>query len=250
MKRTERHRIKEDQFVTTLHETFERIEQNRNQLLIGIVAVVVLVAAVGGFMWWRQQTQAKAATLLAEAVAVAEAPVAPPPPPAGSTLGGDAPPPAANSFPTEQARAQAALPKFMAAAEAYPSTLPGVAARYHAAATLVALGRDAEAERRYQEVVEKAGSGLYGRMARLGLAEVQVRQKKYEPAINTLKDLSTTAKDELPLDGVLMQLGRTYALAGRKAEAVQTYQRLTTEFPTSAYAGDAKKELDSLKAGA
>ena len=99
------------------------------------------------------------------------------------------------------------------------------------------------------EVIDKAGNGLYARMARLGLAEVQVRQKKYEPAINTLKDLSTSAKDELPLDGVLMQLGRTYALAGRKAEAVQTYQRLTTEFPASAYAGDAQKELDSLKAG-
>ena len=78
---------------------------------------------------------------------------------------------------------------------------------------------------------------------------MQARQKKYEPAINTLKELSTTAKDELPLDGVLMQLGRTYALAGRKAEAVQTYQRLTTEFPSSAYAGDAKKEIDALKAG-
>jgi outer membrane protein assembly factor BamD (BamD/ComL family) len=49
---------------------------------------------------------------------------------------------------------------------------------------------------------------------------------------------------------VLMQLGRTYALAGRKAEAVQTYQRLTTEFPASGYAGDAKKALESLKAGA
>jgi outer membrane protein assembly factor BamD (BamD/ComL family) len=31
---------------------------------------------------------------------------------------------------------------------------------------------------------------------------------------------------------------------------VQTYQRLTTEFPTSGYAGDAKKALESLKAGA
>ena len=59
MKSIERHRIKEDQFVTTLHDTFERIEQNRKQLLTGIVAVVVLAAAVGGFMWWRQQTQAE-----------------------------------------------------------------------------------------------------------------------------------------------------------------------------------------------
>jgi len=251
MKSIERHRIKEDQFVSTLHDTFERIEQNRKQLLWGVVAAIVLAAAVGGFMWWRQQTHAKASALLAEALAVAEAPVVPPPPPAGSTLNeATPPPPPANSFPTEQARSQAALPKFLAAADAYPSTVPGLAARYHAAATLVALGRDAQAEQRYQEVIEKAGTGLYGRMARLGLAEVQVRQKKYEPAINTLKELSTSAKDELPLDGVLMQLGRTYAMAGRKAEAVQTYQRLTTEFPTSAYAGDARKELDTLKAGA
>jgi TolA-binding protein len=251
MKSTERHRIKEDQFVTTLQDTFERIEQNRKQLLTGIVALVVLAAAVAGFMWWRHQTQAKASALFAAALAVAEAPVVPPSPPAGSTLNEAAPPPPpANSYPTEQARAQAALPKLMAAADGYPSTVPGLAARYHAAATLVSLGKDAEAEKRYQEVVEKGGSSLYGRMARLGLAEVQVRQKKYEPAINTLKELSTTAKDELPLDGVLMQLGRTYALAGRKAEAVQTYQRLTTEFPTSGYAGDAKKALESLKAGA
>ncbi len=250
MKSTERHRIKEDQFVTTLHDTFERIEQNRKQLLTGIVAVVVLAAAVGGFMWWRQQTQAKASALLADALAVADAPVVPPPPPPGSTLNEAPPPPPANSYPTEHARSVAALPKFMTAANAYPSTVPGLAARYHAAATLVALGKDSEAEQRYQEVIDKAGSGLYARMARLGLAEVQVRQKKYEPAINTLKDLSTSAKDELPLDGVLMQLGRVYVLAGRKAEAVQTYQRVSTEFPTSPYAGDAKKELDSLKAGA
>jgi TolA-binding protein len=250
MKSIERHRIKEDQFVTTLHDTFERIEQNRKQLLTGVVALIVLAAAVGGFMWWRQQTQAKASALLADALAVAEAPVVPPPPPAGSTPNQSAPPPPpVNSYPTEAARSLAALPKFMAAADAYPSTVAGLAARYHAAATLVALGKDSEAERRYREVIDKGGNGLYGRMARLGLAEVQVHQKKYEPAINTLKELSISAKDELPLDGVLMQLGRTYALAGRKAEAVQTYQRLTTEFPASAYAGDAKKELDTLKAG-
>ena len=46
MKSTERHRIKEDQFVTTLQDTFERIEQNRKQLLTGIVALVVLGLAI------------------------------------------------------------------------------------------------------------------------------------------------------------------------------------------------------------
>jgi TolA-binding protein len=250
MKSIERHRIKEDQFVVTLQETFGRIEQNRKQVLTLGGALVIFAIAVGGFLWWRQQTLAKASTLLADAMAVAEAPVTPPPPPPGSTLDPNTPKPPANSYANERDRAEAALPKFLAAADAYPSTLPGLAARYLAATTLAALGRDAEAEQRYQEVIARAGSGLYGRVARLGIAEVQARQKKYEPAINTLKELSTTAKDDLPLDGVLMQLGRTYALAGRKAEAVQAYERVTTEFPSSAYAGDARKEIDALKSGA
>src|SRR5690606_22163448 len=106
-------------------------------------------------------------------------------------------------------------PKFIAAAEAYPKTQAGLAARYHAAATLVALGRYDEAATRYQEVVDLAGSGVYGRVARLGLAEVHVRRGEYEPAINAFKELSLDTSGELPVDGILMQLGRTYQLAGR-----------------------------------
>jgi outer membrane protein assembly factor BamD (BamD/ComL family) len=48
---------------------------------------------------------------------------------------------------------------------------------------------------------------------------------------------------------VLMQLGRTYVLAGRTPEAVQTFKRITDEFPTSLYAADARKELDVLAPG-
>ena len=247
MKSIERHRIKEDQFVVTLQETFGRIEQNRKQLLTLGGALVILAIAVGGFLWWRQQTLAKASTLLADAMAVAEAPVTPPPPPPGSTLDPNTPKPPANSYANERDRAEAALPKFLAAADAYPSTLPGLAARYLAATTLAALGRDAEAEQRYQEVIARAGSGLYGRVARLGIAEVQARQKKYEPAINTLKELSTTAKDDLPLDGVLMQLGRAYLKAGKKNEATHAFTRVVEEFPQSLYAADAKREMEEAK---
>jgi predicted negative regulator of RcsB-dependent stress response len=82
------------------------------------------------------------------------------------------------------------LPKLLVAAEAYPRTSAGLSARYRAAATLVALGRDDEAAKRYQEVIDLAGADMYGRMARLGLAEVKVRQKQYEAAINTYKELS------------------------------------------------------------
>jgi TolA-binding protein len=218
MKRTERHQLKQDQFVSTLQDTFDRIERNRTQVTVAVVATVVLALAVGGFMWWRQQRNAQAAAMLAEAMAVAEAPVAPatPPPAPGETPAAQTPTPPPGSYPTG----------------------------------LAALGRDKEAEQRYREVIEAGGTSLYARMAQLGLAEVQVRQQQFEPAINGLKELSTAAADDLPVDGILMQLGRAYLLAGRKAEATQTFKRITDEFPTSLYAAEARRELDTLNAGA
>jgi TolA-binding protein len=247
MKSIERHQLKEDEFITTLQDTFTRIDEHRQQVLWAIVALVVIAGGVGGVIWWRQDVNTKAAALLADAQVVAEAPVAPPAPPA--TAGTATPPPAPTpgSYPTEHAKLEAALPKYLAAAEAYPSSGPGLAARYAAAGTLAALGRPADAAARYQEVIDRAGSDIYGRMARLGLASVQARQGKYDAAIATFKELAATSKD-LPVDGILMQLARTYAAAGKKVEASQTYKRVTDEFATSAYAADARREIEALKA--
>lgn len=243
MKRTERHQLKQDKFVSTLHDTYATIEANRRRLTAALVAIVLLILAGGGYVWWQRQRDARASGLLAEALVVSEAPVAP-----VATTGDNPPPP--GSYPTERAKLEAALPKFLAAAEAYPKTGPGLAARYQAASALVALGRDEDAATRYQEVIDLAGDGVYGRMARLGLAEVRVRQQQYEPAINTYKELSLNTSGELPVDGILMQLGRAYALAGRKPEAVQSFKRITEEFPASPYAADARRELEALEAGA
>ena len=242
MKRTERRHLKRDELASSLQQTFDTIDQNRRRITAALVAVVVVLAGIGGYLWWQRDREAKAGQRLGEALAIAEAPVAP-----VATTGDQKPP--AGSYPSERARNEAALPKLLVAAEAYPRTSAGLSARYRAAATLVALGRDDEAAKRYQEVIDLAGADMYGRMARLGLAEVKVRQKQYEAAINTYKELSLNASDSLPVDGVLMQLGRTYVLAGRTPEAVQTFKRITDEFPTSLYAADARKELDVLAPG-
>jgi TolA-binding protein len=248
MKSTERHHLKQDQFATTLADTFERLDQHRRRwLTIGAVAVVV-VLAIAGYSWWRTDRNAKSSALLAEAMVVLEAPVEPAPkPPASGQPAGRTPTPTPGSYPTERAKLEAALPKLLAAADAYPSTRAGVSARYQAASVLVSLGREGDAAQRFQEVVDKAGDALYGRMARLGLADVQVRQGKFDPAIATYKELSATAKDDLPVDGVLMALGRAYVAAGKKTEAGQTFKRLSDEFPSSPYATEAKRELETLK---
>jgi outer membrane protein assembly factor BamD (BamD/ComL family) len=84
-------------------------------------------------------------------------------------------------------------------------------------------------------------------MARLGLADASARSGQYENAINTYKDLIQRTDGPLPIDGILMQLGRTYLDAGKTTEAQQTFNRVVTEFPNSPFLGDAQRELASLK---
>src|SRR5256712_5967220 len=111
----------------------------------------------------------------------------------------------------------------------------------------MALGKAADAAREYQQVIDRAGDGIYGQMARLGLAEAQARAGQYDQAINTFKELAQRKDGPLPVDGILMQLGRTYLDAGKRADAKQTFDRLVLEYPESPFSGEAKKELETLK---
>lgn len=205
-----------------------------------MIAVVFLAAVAGiGWMAWREHVRTVAGALLAEAVAVQEARIGPPPAP--GTVSN------APYFPTERERAQAALAKFKAAADAHPSTDAGIFARYKQATTLVELGNFAEAAATYQRVVEAAGSGIQGQMARLGLAEAQARGGQFDQAIMAFRELSQRKDGELPVDAILMQLGQTYLDAGKPVDAQQTLGRLVQEFPDSPFTQDAKRALDSLK---
>ena len=246
MKSKERHKLKENEFARTVAQARGLVQTRGGDFAsLGVILVLAILLA-GGYGWWRQSRNGKANTLLAAALSVEEAPVIAPTAPApGSPIPVQQP----GTYPNEQAKLEAALPPLMKAADAYPSTDAGVAARYHAAGVLASLGRYAEAEQRYQEVVDKAGGRVYGRTAKLGLADVQVLQGKYDNAIKIYQEATTDPKSQLPLDGVLMQLGRAYMKAGKKNEAAHAFTRVVEEFPQSVYAADARKEMEEAKKG-
>lgn len=244
MKATERHKLKENEFARSVAQAREALQSRGRDFGTIILVVLVAVAAIGGYSWWQTSRTGKANALLASALAVHEAPVvAPAEPKPGSPLPVEQP----GTFRTEQAKLEAALPKFLEAANAYPSTDAGIAARYHAAGILAQLGRHADAEQRYQEVVDRGSGSIYARTARLGLAGVQVAQKKYDSAIAIYRELSTASTPELPVDGVLMQLGRAYVQAGKREDAARAFNRVVEEFPDSVYATDARRELEAAK---
>ena len=111
----------------------------------------------------------------------------------------------------------------------------------------MALGNPADAATSYQEVMDRAGGRIYGQMARLGLAEAQARGGQYDSAIATYTALAAQRDGSLPVDGILMQLGRTYLDAGKPSDAEQMFNRVVEEFPNSPFTGDARRELDTLK---
>lgn len=227
--------------MTLTRQAREVMETRPREVTAAIVAVLVIGGAALAYYGWRQHIESSAHELLAQAIAVENARVAPPVAPGGTAVV------APGSYPTEQARLEAALVKLKATADAYPSTDAGLFARYQQAAMLVSLGRAAEAASVYDEVIKRAGEGFYGQVSRLGLAEARVRTGQYDQAINDFKALAQRKDGPLPIDGVLMRLGRTYLEAGRKSDAQQTFNRVVEEYPNSPYTAEARQQLDSLK---
>jgi predicted negative regulator of RcsB-dependent stress response len=248
MKTAQRHQLKEDDFLVALDRSRTILVENQRPigLVLGIIAIVAV--AVGGYLFWQRTVNEKAAALYADAVVTASAPVAPPAPTTPPAPGTPAPPPPPpNAFPTEQARTTAALQKFDAAAKAYPSTPAGIAASYRAGALLVESGKLADAQTRFSDVIARDGNGLHGQMARLAVASIQVENKQYDQAIATLQAMSQRNDTELPVDGILMELGDAYRRAGRLPDAINAYTRIVNEFPKSVYTADARRQLDELK---
>lgn len=247
MKSSERRHLQTNEFAIAVSRAQTWFEQNRTTVLGGAVAVAIVAASVLGYTAWQRSVNTKAATLLAEAMVIAESGVQPPAPPAGTTNdptnpGGQLP----GSYPTLDAKLNAALPKFMAAADAYPNTAAGQTARLHAAETLAQMGRRDEAIQQYDQLIG-SGNALVARSARLGKASVQIVAGQYDPAIAMLKEMAAQADSPLPADALLMELARAYRLAGKTDDARKTLTQVVEQHADSPYASDAKVEIAKLK---
>jgi TolA-binding protein len=248
MKSTQRRHLKENELVQSLTAARDFIEPRRKQLTGAVIALVVVAIAVLAVVIVRQRTASRGQDLLAQAMVALNARVVPAAPgdptdvPAAATFG------ATGTFSTEEAKLKAALPKLKAAADAYPDSDAGITARYHLASAYASLGQPNDALREFDEVIKRAGDdSLYGRMAKLGKADTQVRAGQIDAAIASWKELAAQKDTNLPQDAILMELGRAYMQKGNKDEAKKTYTELVEQHPDSVYTSEARQELETLK---
>lgn len=247
MKQIERHKLKENELARTLAGLNRAVEGHGNVAAKIAVGVVVLVLAGVGFNMFRQRGESRGQELLADAMVALNARVVP-----ASAAGPEGEPAAAQigatgAFSTEQAKLTAAIPKLQAAADGAPGTAAGITARYYLGGALAAVGRHDEAIKAFDDVTSRAGADtLYGRMARMGRADAQLRAGQVDAAIATWKDLMAQQSDELPADALLLELSRAYRLKGDSAEAKKTLTQLVDDHPNSPYAPEARADLQDL----
>jgi tetratricopeptide (TPR) repeat protein len=247
MRTSERQHLKENDLAIALGHANEWATKHQRPLTLVGGGIVLLAVVVAGAMYWRSSVDNGARTLLAEAMVIQEARVVPPastPPVGNASPSAPAQPP--GTYPTQKAKLEAALPKFVAAADAHPSTEPGQTARYHAASILVSLGKFDEAIAQYDRVIAE-GSGLLPQMARLGKAEAQLRSSKNDAAIASFKELSERTDSNLPKEALLLELARAYKVAGKNEDARKTLTQIVEQHANSPFATEAKQELERIK---
>ncbi|HEY6507344.1 MAG TPA: tetratricopeptide repeat protein [Vicinamibacterales bacterium] len=247
MKQIERHKLKENELARTLAGLNRAVEGRGNVAAKVALGVLVLVLVALGFSMFRQRGESRGQELLADAMVALNARVVP-----ASAAGPEGEPAAAQigatgAFSTEQAKLTAAIPKLQAAADGAPGTTAGITARYYLGGALAAVGRHDEAIKAFEDVTSRAGADtLYGRMARMGRADAQLRAGQVDAAIAGWKDLMAQQGDELPADALLLELARAYRLKGDSAEAKKTLTQLVDDHPNSPYAPEARADLQGL----
>ena len=240
MRREERHHLKENPLATGLQEFQVFLYRHGRKLAVAVVLVLAGALGAGGYFWWQQQRLDRAGEQLAEALLVLDGDVAAPDPDTEDAAGGD------TDGGSGEAALEAAVERLLAVADAYPGLRPGITARYEAAVALVGLGRPDEAAEHYRQVVAAAAGQLHGTMARLGLAETHVLRGDYDGAVELLQRETEAEESDVPVDAVLMRLGRAYELAGQDADALATFTRVVEEFPFSVYSSEARRKTDAL----
>jgi hypothetical protein len=242
MKANERHHLKQNEFATGAAHLVDSLSVNRNRVALILGGTVLAIAIAAGVIFWRSGRANDAGAAFGAAMATAQGAVVPP-----STLPGAVQ--QAGTFPTEQARAEAAIKAFTDVATKYPGTDVGLAAADQAAAEQLALGQAAEAEQAFAAVAAQAGSSLYGAVAKMGQAEAMMAAGKTAEAVALYTTLSADRDGALPVDGVLMELGKASLKAGKSAEAKAAFKRVVDEFPESTFVADARERATNPGTG-
>lgn len=220
--------IREDEVQSFLITAIERFQEKPSLYLglIGGVFGVGILIAVGGYMM--EQSAIAAQDELASAIRVFEAPI----------VESDAKPDDEKepSFASEEDRNSKAAEKFASVG----GSVGGVADLYEATLAVKA-GDTTKAREIWESFVKSNEDHVLAVSVRLNLLALDRAEGNAQAVADKLQqELDGTAKT-LPEDVLLFELARTREVLGENDKAKELYERILEDYPSSAYAADARK---------
>lgn len=239
MARISRHELKQDEFIQTVNETWEWVQRQHTALIVAVVTVVVGLAGFGGYRVYAENQMAKADAALGKAIRTFHAQILPP--------GTPKPPTDEPTFGTEQARNEAALKEFTELRRHYPRTPAARLAEYYVALCQEALGKQEEAIKILQSLAAGRDRDAHA-IASYHLASLYLKMGKGAEAEKLYLDLLAKPSFLIPKTMAMMALADYYR-DSKPNEAAKLYEEVKRDFPDTVAAATATDNLRDMGRG-
>ena len=215
MARITRKELRTDKFALEVEHTFTFFEEHQKDIARYGALAVVAVALIIGFVYYQRKQHSEREQALAAAIRIQEAPVSVAPNPNGGP-----------SFPTEEAKNQAAIKAFGDLSTKYSGSAEGEIAQYYLGSIKADQGKLAEAEKVFLEVSQK-GDEKYASLAKLALAQIYFSDGRDTQGEKVLRDLIASPTIFVSKEQATITLAR-YFVAKKPAESRKLLEPLRT----------------------
>ncbi len=179
MEKLDRKELKHDRFAEEVQHSVEYAAGHKSQfVLYGGIAAALLIIGLGGYFYMDKAHTERQAELM-DALKIQEGVV---------VVAGGSAPGGMKSFPSEQAKADAATKAFSNLALKYSGKDEGEVARYYMGVIAADQGKLDDAAKQFQQVIANAGKD-YSSLAKFSLAQIYTLQNKTPDAEKLLKEL-------------------------------------------------------------
>jgi predicted negative regulator of RcsB-dependent stress response len=217
MKKTERHHLKEDEFIHGMGRFFGFAKKWRKEIIAGAVVFVALAVVFAGFQVVRAAAAAKDSRVLGEILKLrAEA--------------------AKDAQNVGKLEAMAGRGKY------------GRTARILVATYWVEQGELDKAQAALAAIKAPPRDYFYYQAQDLA-AQVAILKGRYDEAIALLKKIEDEKPEDYILDAVLFRRAEALEKKGNRAEALELYKKVQTDYAQSYFGYDASLRVRKLESG-
>ncbi|MBZ5638794.1 MAG: tetratricopeptide repeat protein [Acidobacteriia bacterium] len=234
-RRISRKSMKQDEFIEAAFDAGAWIEKHWRTVAAGVGAALALILIVVAWSWWSGRRSDEVERLLSEGLYLYSGPE--------DTSG------AAAKAPSGGGRYAEALPLFEKAARLGANSARGRVAEFYQGASLLRLGRTAEATPILEEVAGTAQDRPLADAARGMTAEAYAKAGDVDKAAAAYRKLAEEPGAAFPPDFALLQLSRVLDDHGKGQEARLVLQEIVTKYPQGSAATEARTRLEPKKSG-